>query len=190
MVTLSIVYFSGYGHTKKQAEAVQTGAQQADIKVNLIAIDKDGNVTDDVWETLANSQGIIFGSPTYMGGPPWQFKKFADNSSKPWSSQAWRDKISAGFTNSGNMNGDKFNTISYFNVLAMQHGMIWVGTGLKGAGMKSSTRDDINWLAGYGGALAQSPTDTSPEEAPCKGDLETAKLFGKRVADCTLKMFK
>lgn len=145
---------------------------------------------DSVWETLANSQGIIMGSPTYMGGPAWQFKKFADNSSKPWSNQVWKDKIAAGFTNSGNMNGDKFNTISYFNVLAMQHGMIWVGTGLKGAGMKASNRNDINWLAGYGGLLAQSPSDASPEEAPCKGDLETAKLFGRRVAELALKMSK
>lgn len=190
MVTLSIVYFSGYGHTKKQAEAVQAGAATADIKVNMIAIDKEGNIEESAWSILESSQAIILGCPTYMGGPPWQFKKFADNSSKPWSRQAWKDKIAAGFTNSGNMNGDKFNTVTYLNVLAMQHGMIWVGTGLKGAGEKASTRDDINWLAGYGGLLAQSPSDASPEEAPCKGDLKTAKLFVRRVADCTLKMFK
>ncbi len=33
-----------------------------------------------------------------------------------------------------------------------------------------------------GGALAVSPSDASPEEAPRKGDLETARLLGARVA--------
>ena len=36
------------------------------------------------WETLAAADAIIFGSPTYMGGASWQFKKFADASSKVW----------------------------------------------------------------------------------------------------------
>src|SRR3989344_4599174 len=49
------------------------------------------------WETLAAASAIIFGSPTYMAGPSWQFKKFADASSKPWFSQAWKDKLFAGF---------------------------------------------------------------------------------------------
>ncbi|WP_175564229.1 flavodoxin family protein, partial [Pseudomonas aeruginosa] len=30
------------------------------------------------------ADAIVFGSPTYMGGPAWQFKKFADATSKPW----------------------------------------------------------------------------------------------------------
>ena len=36
---------------------------------------------------------IVFGAPTYMGGPSWQFKKFADASSKPWYHKVWRNKI-------------------------------------------------------------------------------------------------
>jgi NAD(P)H dehydrogenase (quinone) len=41
-----------------------------------------------------------------MGGPSWQFKRFADGSSKPWFAQVWEDKIAAGFTNSASMSGD------------------------------------------------------------------------------------
>ncbi|HCE6610029.1 TPA: flavodoxin family protein [Pseudomonas aeruginosa] len=33
---------------------------------------------------LVEADAIVFGSPTYMGGPAWQFKKFADATSKPW----------------------------------------------------------------------------------------------------------
>jgi NAD(P)H dehydrogenase (quinone) len=31
--------------------------------------------------------------------------------------------------------------------------------------------------------MAQSPSDSSPEEGPLPGDLETARLFGARVAE-------
>jgi multimeric flavodoxin WrbA len=61
-----------------------------------------------------------------MGSVSWQFKKFADASSKPWYTQAWKDKIFGGFTASANVNGDKHSTLHYFMTLAMQHGGIWV----------------------------------------------------------------
>ena len=183
MTNVSVLYFSGYGHTAKQAEAVQKGASSVDgVKAQLIAIDKEGNITDADWAALDASQAIIFGSPTYMGGPAWQFKKFADASSKPWFTGKWKDKVAAGFTNSASMIGDKGSTISYFITLAMQHSMVWIGTGLMPSNKKDATRNDVNFLAGFSGALAQSPSDGSAEEGPLPGDLETAKLFGARVA--------
>ena len=183
MTNVSVLYFSGYGHTAKHAEAVQKGASSVDgVKAQLIAIDKEGNITDADWAALDASQAIIFGSPTYMGGPAWQFKKFADASSKPWFTGKWKDKVAAGFTNSASMNGDKGSTISYFITLAMQHSMVWIGTGLMPSNKKDATRNDVNFLAGFSGALAQSPSDGSAEEGPLPGDLETAKLFGARVA--------
>jgi NAD(P)H dehydrogenase (quinone) len=185
---VNIVYFTGYGHTKKQAEAVERGAKSiADTKVEMLAIDKEGNLSDADWATLARADAIIFGSPTYMGGPAWQFKKIADASFKVWRNQEWKDKIAAGFTNSSSPNGDKFSTLSYLHTLAMQHGMIWIGTGLKPASKKENTRNDVNWLGGFAGALAQSPADSTPEEGPPPGDLETARIFGKRVADYAKK---
>ena len=181
MTSVAIVFHSGYGHTKKQAEAVQAGAAEH-ATVSLIAIDPEGNITDADWTTLAASDAIIFGSPTYMGGSSWQFKKFADATSKPWFTQAWKDKVAAGFTNSASMNGDKFSTIQYMVTLAMQHGMVWIGTGLMPSNKKASTRNDVNYVAGFTGALATSPSDSSPDEGPLPGDLETARLFGARVA--------
>ena len=184
MNSIVIVYYSGYGHTKKQAEAVAEGARSANgAEITLLAIDAEGNIPDATWAALEKAGAIIFGSPTYMGGPAWQFKKFADATSKPWHSQAWKDKVAAGFTTSGSLNGDKFSTLAYFQTLSMQHGMVWIGTGLMPASTKASTRDDVNSLGGFGGALAQSPSDASPDEAPGKGDLETARLFGRRVAE-------
>lgn len=183
MTTVSIVYFSGYGHTTKQAEAVRDGAASvAGASVNLIAIDKEGNVTEADWATLNGSDAIVFGSPTYMGGAAWQFKKFADASSKAWFTQAWKDKLAAGFTNSASLNGDKSVTLTSLVTLAMQHGMLWVGTGMLPSNTKAAQRNDVNWLGSFTGAMAQSPADSSAEEGPLPGDLETARQFGARIA--------
>jgi NAD(P)H dehydrogenase (quinone) len=74
-----IVYHSGYGHTKRVAEAVAQGSGG-----ELLAIDADGNLPDGAWDRMNAAIAIVFGSPTYMGSVSWQFKKFADASSKAW----------------------------------------------------------------------------------------------------------
>ena len=164
MANIAIVYFSGYGHTKKLAEAVTAGAKEvAGSKVSVFALDENGDLPEGSWDALDDQDAIIYGSPTYMGGPAWQFKKFADASSKPWLVHAWKDKIAAGFTNSASVNGDKFSTISYFFTLSQQHGQIWIGTGLMPSNAKKNGPNDINWTAGFAGALAVSPSDASPE---------------------------
>ena len=183
MSHIAVVYDSGYGHTKRMAESVAAGAG-----ATLVAIDAEGNLSDNDWETLNKADAIIFGSPTYMGSVTWQFKKFADASSKAWFTQAWKDKIFAGFTNSATMNGDKHSTLHYFITLAMQHSGIWVGTGLMPSNSKAAQRNDVNYVGSFAGAMAQSPSDSSPEEM-LSGDLETAKLFGQRVA-ATAARFK
>ncbi len=185
MVSVVTIYHSGYGHTKKQAEAVHAGIESAGLQATLITINAEGNLQDSEWEILAKADAIVFGSPTYMGSVSWQFKKFADASSKPWFSQVWKNKIAAGFTNSASMNGDKLSTLHYLFTLAMQHSMIWVGTGMLPSNKKDAARNDINYLASFSGLMAQSPSDASPEEGPLPGDLQTAKLFGARIAQIT-----
>ncbi|MBK1662335.1 flavodoxin family protein [Paracraurococcus ruber] len=189
MSKLAIVFHSGYGHTRRMAESVLAGAASVPgIEAEAIAIDAEGNLPDGGWEALAAADTIVFGAPTYMGAPSWQFKKFADASSKPWFTQAWKDKLAAGFTNSASVNGDKFSTIQYFITLAMQHSMLWVGTGMMPANRKGTDRNEPNWIAGFGGALAATPSDASVEEM-LPGDLETARLFGARVAGQAKRLF-
>ncbi len=173
-----IVYHSGYGHTSRMAAAVAEGAGNG---AALVAIDPEGNIPDDAWQTLTDADAIVFGSPTYMGGPSWQFKKFADASSKPWFEGIWQNKIFGGFTNSASINGDKLNTLQYFFLLSGQHAGIWVGLDIKPANVKASKRDDLNRMGSYIAPMAQTPADASPEEMSL-GDLETARMYGSRVA--------
>ena len=183
MSKIVVVYHSGYGHTVKQAEAVAKGAG-----AELIAISAEGDITGEQWAALDAADAIIFGSPTYMGTVTWQFKKFADATSKPWFTQNWKGKVFGGFTNSATMNGDKHSTIHYFITLAMQHSGLWVGTGLMPSNSKAAKRDDINYVGSFAGAMMQTPSDASADEV-VQGDLETARLYGERIAQVT-RQFK
>ena len=159
------------------AQALAEGAG-----AELLAIDADGNLPDGGWDTLTAADAIIMGSPTYMGNVSWQFKKFADASSKIWYTQAWKDKLFAGFTNSAAMDGDKSSTLSYLFTLAMQHGGIWVSQGVLPSNSKAAQRNDPNYLGSYSGAIAQAPSDAGAHEM-WPGDLDNARVFGKRVLD-------
>ena len=176
MSKVVVIYHSGYGHTQRMAQSVADGAN-----AELVAIDADGNLPDGGWETLAAADAIIMGSPTYMGSVSWQFKKFADASSRPFFAQTWRDKIFAGFTNSASMSGDKLSTLNYLYTLAMQHGGLWVSTGALPSNNKAAQRNDANYLGSFGGAMAQSPSDAGANDM-FPGDLENARNFGTRVA--------
>ncbi len=179
MSKIVIVYHSGYGHTAKIAQAVAEGSGGT-----LLAIDAEGNLPEGGWEQLLAARAIVFGSPTYMGNVSWQFKKFADASSKPWFGQQWKNKLAAGFTNSATMNGDKLSTLHYMFTLSQQHSMLWVGTGMMPSNAKESTRNDLNYVGSFSGLMTATPSNASADEM-VPGDITTAKAFGKRVAEAT-----
>ena len=62
MPNMAIVFHSGYGHSKRMAEAVAEGA-----KGELVAIDAEGNFTEAQWTALDAAAATFFGSPTCMG---------------------------------------------------------------------------------------------------------------------------
>jgi multimeric flavodoxin WrbA len=86
------------------------------------------------------------------------------------------------------MNGDKLSTLHYLFTLAMQHSGIWVGTGMMPSNTKAAQRNDINYVGSSSGAMMQTPSDAGVDEV-FPGDIETARLFGERIAAIT-KQFK
>jgi len=190
MPNISIIYFSGTGHTTKLAEAVQKGAASvAGVTTRLIAISGEDIVkgryhNEAVFAELDSSDAIIFGSPTYMGGPAAQFKAFADATGGKWYAGAWRDKLAAGFTISQGASGDKLSTLHYLFTLAMQLGMVWIG-------LPELPMNDqgINRLSSYSGVMAQAGQE-SPDIAPNAADKRTAELLGQRVAQYAVKLKK
>jgi len=186
-IQVAVAYHSGYGHTHRQAQAVANGAASVPgTEVTLLSVDE---LTDELWAELDRADAIIFGAPTYMGGPSGVFKVFADATAGLWARDAWKDKVAAGFTNSGHMSGDKLNTLVYFAIFAAQHGMHWVNLGVKGGWDTSKgSPEDINRLGSWLGAMAQSNKDQGPESGPTPSDLRTAELLGRRVASVTREL--
>lgn len=186
MAKIAIVYHSGYGHTAKQAEAVQQGASGVSgAEATLLTTDE----AQQRWDVLEAADAIVFGSPTYMGSASAQFKAFMDASSKVWFGQGWKDKVAAGFTNSASQSGDKLNTLIQMAVFAAQHGMVWVGSGLlPGNNHSKGSVNDLNRLGSFLGVMAQSNSDEGPDVAPLASDLETARLLGERVAQISLRL--
>ncbi|WP_053727912.1 flavodoxin family protein [Streptomyces sp. WM6378] len=182
---VSIAYHSGYGHTAVLAEAVRDGAAEAGATVHFIKVDA---ITEADWELLDASDAIVFGSPTYMGTASGAFHQFAEATSKRWFTDAWLDKLAAGFTNSGSKSGDKGHTLQFLQTLAAQHGMHWVNLGLKpGWNSTAGSEHDLNRLGFFSGAGAQTNSDEGPE-AVHKADIATAEHLGRRITE-TARVF-
>lgn len=188
MAKIAIAYHSGYGHTKRQAEAVHAGAAAvAGVEATLYPVDA---LDEAQWAALDAADAIIFGAPTYMGSASAKFKGFMDESSKRWFTQAWKDKVAAGFTTSSSQSGDKLNTLMQLFVFANQHSMLWVGLGLMpGNNSSKGSVDDLNRLGGFIGAMAQANADQGAETMR-ESDLKTAAHLGARVAEATLALIR
>ena len=180
-----VIYHSGYGHTKAQAEAILAGASSiADIEAELM----DADAASTQLDKLDEADAMVFGSPTYMGTVSASFKSFMDASSAKWMTQSWKDKIAGGFTNSASQVGDKTGTLQTLSVFAAQHAMIWVGLDLPpGNNTSEGTEDSLNRMGASLGAMAQSLADQGPDVAPPNADHQTAHHYGARIAQATLR---
>lgn len=178
---VAIVYDSGYGHTEVIALKVSEGLVSSGLQTDVIKA-KDINSGVTPIEELEKYDGIVFGSPTYMGTVSAEFKKFMDLSSKTWYEQKWKNKIAAGFTNSAGLSGDKANTLLTLVTFACQHSMVWVSQGIFPDGK-------LNKLGSWTGLMAQS--DNAPaNETPGDDFKDYAFAFGKRIGDFMVTKLK
>lgn len=187
---IAIVYHSGYGHTARQAKAVKAGIERVEGTEALLLTVEEAQTR---WEDLTSAEAIIFGSPTYVASASAQFKAFQEASSHAVlaNGAAWRNKIAAGFTNSGSRSGDKLATLIQIALFAAQHGMHWVNLDLPPANNSTTgSEQDLNRLGFWLGAGAQSNTDQGPDAAPPEADLATARHLGQRVAETTLQFVR
>ncbi len=185
MIQIAVVYFSETGATGKLAEALMSGLESIS-NVSVIEHRIAGHEivegrfeNQDLLTTLTACDGIVFGTPTYMGGVSAQLKAFIDATSELWCEQEWAGKIAAGFTCGSSFNGDQSSTLQYLITLASQQGMFWIGldsaTGYKDHG--------VNRLGCQLGVVAHTPDDTVHGD-----DLATATYLGRRVAQYAIKL--
>ena len=179
MPSIAIIYHSAHGHTEHIARHVAEGARatgQAEV-VLLRAQDLAADPT-----ALLRHDGLVLGSPTYLGGVSAPFKAFMDATGRLWRQQGLKGKLAAGFTVSSLPAGDKQSTLMSMFVFSMQHGMVWVGNPfLPGQQAGVPDEDAVNRLGSWSGLMAQAGHASPPDAFPA-GDLRTAWLFGGHFA--------
>jgi NAD(P)H dehydrogenase (quinone) len=192
MAKVFTVYHSKYGHTKLQAEAVHAGVGSVPgVEAVILTVEEATARMDE----MDNAAGILFGCPTYMGSMSAGMKEFLEVAAKKWFTMAWKDKVAGSFTNSSSFSGDKLNTLVGLMINAMQHGMVYVGLGMMpganepegGKSVEGFSSKAHNRLGSFSGAMAAS-FQVNPGGAPSVGDLETARMYGKRVAEIAMKL--
>ncbi len=180
-----IVYHSITGTTAQLAEAVAAGCRSVTaVDLQLLRIEGE-DITQGryknsaVLEAIDQADAVIFGSPTFMGSVSAQFKAFADaTAGDRWGEQLWADKVAAGFTVGTGYCGDTLHSLHYLQILAAQHGMLWAGLDLAGAGdVKAPNR-----LGAQAGVIVRA-VDGAIEQP----DLQTAFYLGQRVARVAMR---
>lgn len=185
MTKIAIVYHSGNGHTRRQAEYVKAGAESVEgAEVWFLEVGEAAQQLD----LLDTADAIVFGCPTYMGNVSAGMKAFQEAAVSRWFSRAWQNKIAGAFTNACNLDGDKMNTLIGLFINAMQQGMIFVGlnqvpgyneedalTRLEGPSVNAVNRLDAS-------VGAMSSSGLRPVEEMAEGDLASAREYGERIA--------
>lgn len=185
MTKLAIIYHSGHGHTEHIARNVLVGAQEVEgVEAHLIKAEDMGTRPND----LVAFDGLIFGSPTYLGGVSGPFKTFMDATGRLWAKQGLKGKLAAGFTVSSLPAGDKQSTLLSMFVFAMQHGMLWVGNPILPEQHSGVPYDEAaNRLGSWSGLMAQAG-HSAPADSFVPGDVKTARMFGRNVANTLLRV--
>ncbi|TJY62132.1 flavodoxin family protein [Sinimarinibacterium sp. CAU 1509] len=180
MNQIVVVYHSPWGHTAAVANAIADGVTSAGTSTaTVISVD----AVDSHWQQLDAADALIFGCPTYMGNVTAGFKAFMDASGSRWLQQRWRNKLAAGFTNSGSPSGDKLQTLIALTLFAAQHGMLWIGNDTP-----CDPDTGLNRSGSYLGVMTESrDTPVGPDNPPAS-DLETARRLGRRVAETCARM--
>ncbi len=180
MKNLAVIYHSVHGNTAQIAGLIAEGAASVDgVRVQLLRSEDLASAP----ERLVAFDGLVLGSPTYLGGVSATFKSFMDATGRLWKSHALKGKLAAGFTVSALPSGDKQSTLTSMFVFAMQHGMYWVGNAILPEQHAGVPFDEAaNRLGSWSGLMAQAGHSPAGGNAFAPGDLKTARMFGANVA--------
>ncbi|WP_323844409.1 flavodoxin family protein [Microbulbifer magnicolonia] len=180
MTKFAVVYYSATGTSEILAQAVAAGihsvagAEAVVLKIADTDIDHGRYKNREIMRQLDHCDGIVFGSPTFMGTVAAQFKAFMDATSERYSQRAWAGKLAAGFTIGGSPSGDQLNTIQTLQIFAAQHGMLWMGIDLP-SGWDTCGRNPSGAQAGL---IAQRADSGGVHRL----DRLTAMYLGERLA--------
>jgi len=199
---VKVIFYSMYGHVYRMAEAIGEGARSVDgSDVELMQVQE--LIPDEILEKagakkarelfahipvakpedLADTDAIIFGTPTRFGNMCAQMRNFLDQTGGLWAKGALIGKVGSVFTSTGTQHGGQETTITSFHTTLLHHGMIIVG--LPYSETRQTTLDEITGGSPYGSAtIAASDGSRMPSE----NELAMARFQGRHVATIAKKL--
>lgn len=199
--TVSIIFYSMYGHTYQMAEAVAEGAHSVDnAAVDIYQVpelvpqevledsgaseakEAFDHIPEATPEVLEESDALIFGTPTRFGMMAAQMRNFLDQTGKQWFEGALIGKVGSVFASTGSQHGGQETTLRNFHTTLLHHGMIVLGVPYSEE--RLNEMDEISGGTPYGATTLAG--DGSRE--PSTNELEIAKTQGAHVAETTNKL--
>ena len=194
---IMIVYHSSYGHVETMAYAMATGARAvegAEVQVRRVPelmpddtmrasgmkVEQPAQILSP--NDLADSDAIIFGTPTRFGNMSSQMRNFLDQTGGLWAQGALIGKVGSVFTSTGTGGGNETTITSFHNTL-LHHGMIIVGLPYSAPDLA-----DISEVRGgspYGAATIAGPDGS---RQPSQRELNLASFQGHHVASIAQKL--
>ncbi|BBJ28310.1 NAD(P)H:quinone oxidoreductase [Athalassotoga saccharophila] len=200
-VKVNIIFHSIYGHIYQLALAEAEGAKEVEgVEVGIYQVEEflPPNIIEAMHatqakkafahipvatlDTLAESHGIIFGTPTRFGMMSAQMKEFLDSTGPLFSKGALAGKVGSVFTSSQTQHGGQESTILNFHTVLLHHGMVIVGV--------PYTIPELGYVDGVsGGSPYGASTITGSDRKISDVELKIARAQGRRVAEITKKLF-
>lgn len=158
---ISIIYSSRTGKTERVAKLIEEGVKRVEgIEVksmNLDKLDKD---------FINDSDGIIFGTPTYYANISWEMKKWIDESNE----YNLEGKLGAAFATANSIaGGADVALLTIINHLMVKGMMVYSGGVAFGKPKTHLGYVHINEI--------------------CENEDENARIFGERIANKVKKTF-
>lgn len=199
---IQIVFYSMYGHVFQLAEAVADGASGVGgAEVSLCRVSE--TLPDEIIEKmnaiqarkafdhvplieaeqLAESDAIIFGTPTRFGNMCGQMRSFLDSTGGLWKKGALVGKVGSVFASTATQHGGQETTITSFHTTLLHHGMVIVGVPYSCDGL--TVMNEVTGGTPYG-ATTMAKDDGS--RMPSTNELSIAKFQGKHVAEIAAKL--
>jgi len=137
MISILVLYYSKNGRTRKLAEKIASGIEQAGCEAVLRTVPNVTTVTNitseatipkngDVFVTksdLSKCSGLALGSPTHFGNMASPLKHFIDSLTDIWLKGTLVDKPACVFTASSSMHGGQESTLLSMMLPLLHHGM-------------------------------------------------------------------
>jgi NAD(P)H dehydrogenase (quinone) len=199
---IKVIFHSLYGHTYKLAEAIAEGARSVPgVTAEVLQVPE--TLPDSVLEkmgakearkafahipvadskTLADADGLLFGSGTRYGSASAQMQAFFDATGGLWSKGALVGKAGGVFVSTATQHGGQETTLISMQTFLFHQGMAVVGVPY--AAPELSNMKEMSGGSPYGSGTLAGPEG---ERQPTPNELAIARFQGKHTAQIAAKL--